>query len=161
MLTIKPHHFADILRDVGAGASSWPPHPYGHAFHTIAESLLADPGTAVRIELGADDICLPCHHNVNGVCDDTIDTSYRPQAPPSKQEWNLLLDKRWCGRLGLQQSDEMTARELCERIRDRAGDIREIYREEPQERTMERQKNLRQGIKLFLDLAPQGGSRSL
>jgi len=73
----------------------------------------------LRIELGADDICSPCRHNLGGLCDDTIDTSFRPRASQSKREWNLRIDRRWCQRLGLQQDDGLTAREFCLLIRER------------------------------------------
>ena len=98
-IRIKPHHFVDILTAVGAGREAFDPHPYGHAVHLVARAILANPDVLLEIDLGADDICAPCDHNLHGRCDDTIDTSYRPQAPPSKLEWNLRIDRRWCERL--------------------------------------------------------------
>ena len=96
MISIKPHHFVDIITAFGGGRTEFEPHPYAHALHSVAERILSDPGVRLRIELGADDICLPCRHNADGLCDDTIDTSFRPEAPRSKLEWNLLIDRRWC-----------------------------------------------------------------
>ena len=150
MIAIKPHHFVDIVAALGEGVSAYTPHPYGHAVHTVAAEVLANRDVGLRMELGADDICAPCSHNVGGLCDDTIDTSFRPAAPKSKREWNLLIDRRWCERLGLAQDDRLTARELCGRIRDRAGDIADIYREIPAERTAVRWENLRRGVEAFL-----------
>jgi len=85
------------------------------------------------------------------VCDDMIDISFRPQAPDSKREYNLLIDGRWSERLGLKQDDRLTAREFCLRIRDRAGDITDIYREMPADRTAARQAKLEKGIAKFLE----------
>ncbi len=150
MINIKPHHFVDILTGFGKGNTDPEPHPYGHAVHTVTRAVLADPDVDLRVEIGADDICTPCRHNVNGACDDTIDTSYRPEAPPSKQEWNLLLDRRWCERLGLGQGETLTARELAARIRENSEDIQDIYREIPADRNDERRANLHQGIDWFL-----------
>ena len=150
MIAIKPHHFVDIVTAFGDGHTEFHPHPYGHAVHSVAKEILANRDIDLRIELGADDICLPCRHNVDGLCDDTIDNSFRPQAPKSKREWNLLIDRRWCKRLGLRQDDQFTARELCERIRDRSGDITAIYREIPAERTADRQSKLCRGVARFL-----------
>lgn len=155
MISIKPHHFVDILTAYGEGRSETTPHPYGHALNTVTQTIMEIPDIGLRIETGADDICQPCCHNINGLCDDTINTSYRPQAPKSKREWNLILDKRWSERLGLRQNDEITARQLCERIRDLAGDITDIYREIPADRTAERQAKLTKGIALFLAKKPQ------
>ena len=151
MISIKPHHFVDIVTGLGAGNTDPKPHPHGHAVHTVTKAILADHDVVLRMEWGADDICAPCRHNTDGLCDDTIDTSYRPQAPKPKREWNLLLDRRWSERLGIEPADELTARALCIRVRDRAGDITDIYREIPPERTAERQAKLQRGIALFLE----------
>ena len=153
-LRIKPHHFVDIITSFGAGRTKFEPHPYGHAVHSVAERILADRDAALKMDLGADDICEPCKHNVDGTCDDTIDTSFRPSAPSSKQEWNLLIDQRWCERLGIGQGDRFSARELCRRLRQQAGDITDIYREIPAARTAERARNLEEGIRRFLENAP-------
>jgi hypothetical protein len=151
VIAIKPHHFVDIVTALGDRGVDFRPHPYGHAVHRVAGDILENRDVELRMELGADDICRPCCHNIDGRCDDTIDTSERPLAPKSKREWNLLIDRRWCERLGLGQDDRLTARELCRRIRDCAGDIRDIYREMPVERTAQRQVKLRRGIALFLE----------
>jgi len=147
---IKPHHFVDILTSFGPGRGTFQPHPYGHALHAVAGRILRDPDALLEIELGADDVCKPCRHNVKGLCQDTIDTSYRPAAPSLKREWNLLIDRRWCGRLNIHQGDRLTAREFCRRLRDLAGEITDIYREIPADRTAERASNLRKGIRRFL-----------
>ena len=148
-IRIKPHHFVDIITSYGRG-EEFKPHPYGHAVHTVAERILSNRDVMLVMELGADDICGPCKHNVGGVCDDVIDTSYRPQAPSRKQEWKLLIDERGCKRLELLQGDRLTARQFCERLRDRAGDITDIYREIPAEMTAERVKAMREGVRRFL-----------
>ena len=149
-IRIKPHHFVDILCALGRGQTTFEPHPYGHDVHGVAARLLADRDTLVEIELGADDICRPCVHNVGGLCDDTIDTSFRPDAPSSKREYNLLLDERWCERLGLRQGQRLTARELGRLLRERAGDVAGLYRENPADRTAKRAEDLRAGIEEFL-----------
>ena len=150
MIRVKPHHFIDILASFGAGQTRFEPHPYGHAVHTVAERVLKNPNVLLEMELGADDICEPCKHNVKGLCDDTIDTSFRPQAPKSKREWNLLIDQRWCERLRLKQGDQLTAREFVLRLRDLAGDITDIYREIPADRTADRARKMNAGIeKIF------------
>ena len=151
MFSIKPHHFVDIITALGQGCIPVEPHPYGHAVHIVAQGVMANRDVALRIELGADDICAPCRHNIEGLCDDVIDTSFRPTAPVSKREWNLLIDERWCARLGIQQGDVLTARQFCVRLRDRAGDITSIYREIPACRTADRQRNLERGLEKFLE----------
>lgn len=151
MITIKPHHFVDILTAFGDGKVEFEPHPYGHALHRVAREILSRRDVPLEIELGADDICQPCRHNQDGACVDRIDTSYRPTAPESKQAWNLLIDRRWCERLGLKPGGRLTASELSQRIRDRAGDITHIYREIPADRTAYRGAKLERGVSKFLE----------
>ena len=155
MLTIKPHHFIDIITQFGDEGAPLQPHPFGHAVHTVAQQLLTNRNIMLCMELGSDAICEPCCHNVSGVCDDTIDTSFRPQAPASKQDYNQLIDRRWCERLGLEQGDRLSARAFCARVQDRAGNIEEIYRETPAERTQARQAKLLEGIAWFLGEEPR------
>ncbi len=151
ILSIKPHHFVDIITAFGDGKTVFEPHPYGHAVHTAAKRILECKEITLQIELGADAICLPCKHNINGKCVDTIDTSYRPEAPSSKREWNLLIDRRWCQKLDLHEGAQMTAREFCQRIQQKAGDITDIYREIPADRTAERARKLNAGLMLYLE----------
>ena len=150
VILIKPHHFVDIITSFSADDLTFAPSPYGHAVHTVSERVLENRDILLEMELGADDICAPCKHNIEGMCDDTIDTSFRPEAPSSKREWNLMIDERWCERLKLKQGDRLTAREFCRRLRDDSGDITDIYREIPAERTAERARNLKAGIEKFL-----------
>lgn len=150
MILIKPHHLVDIITSFGAGQRTFKPHPYGHAVHTVSQAILDDPNTTLKIELGADDICRPCKHNINGFCDDTIDTSYRPQAPSLKREWNLLVDHRWCERLGIRSGDTLSARELARLILDKMGDITGIYQEIPADMTAQRNADLVKGLKFLL-----------
>ena len=151
MIAIKPHHFVDIITALGEGRTKFEPHPYGHAADVVAREILGNPETVLAVELGADDICRPCRHNIDGSCDDTIDTSFRPAAPESKGEWNLLIDRRWCERLGLSQGDRLTARALCERIGGCTDDMMTIYGEIPPERTADRRRRLLKGIVRFLE----------
>lgn len=150
MIAIKPHHFIDIIAAYGGEQASFEPHPYGHAVHLVAHQVLADPDTELCMELGADNICAPCSHNAEGRCDDTIDTSYRPDAPSSKLEWNLRIDERWCQRLGLAQGDRLTARQFCERLKRATDNIDDIYREVPRAMTADRLRQVRAGVARFL-----------
>ena len=150
VIRIKPHHFIDILAALGRGQRTFEAHPYGHAVHSVAAVLLEQPEALLEIELGADDVCRPCKHNVDGRCDDTIDTSFRPDAPRSKREYNLLIDRRWCERLGLQPGERIGARQFCRRLGELRGDLTAIYRETPVDRTAERERAIRAGVEAFL-----------
>lgn len=157
MISIKPHHFIDILTAFGEGETDPQPHPYGHAVHSVTKEVLANRDVSLRMEFGADDICRPCCHNIHGLCDDTIDAAYLPLAPRSKREYNLMIDQRWSKRLGIQQDDILTAREFCLRLVERAGDISDLYPETPADRVAARQKNLQLGVARFLERPGSNG----
>lgn len=151
MIAIKPHHFIDIVAAYGDGQTRFEPHPLGHAVHSVAHQVLADPDVELCMELAADDICAPCVQNDAGQCRDTIDTSYRPSAPASKREWNLRIDERWCERLGLVQGDRLTARQFCERLATTTEDIDDIYAEVPRAMTADRLRKIRAGVTRLLE----------
>ena len=146
VIYIKPHHFVDIIADFGTGKTKFEAHPYGHAVHTVSEKILNNRDILLEIVMGADDICKPCKHNISGLCDDIIDTSFRPKAPSSKREWNLLIDQRWCKRLNIKQGDRLTARQLCQKLRDLTSDITDIYYEIPPDMISKKTSNLVKGI---------------
>lgn len=150
MIKIKPHHFVDILRALGDESNEFAPHPYGHDVHTVAARIFADRDVMLQMELGVDDICTPCIHNVDGACDDTIDTSFRPQAPPSKQAWNLLIDQRWCKVLGRNEGERLTARQFCELVLQTLDSMPSIYQEIPPDRVATRTEAIRHGIEKLL-----------
>jgi len=150
VIRIRPLHFVDIICDYGSGVDEFQPHPYGHAVHTVANRMIRDKETLLEITLEPDDVCIPCVHNVNGVCDNVLDRSFRPSAPPMMRDWDFLINTRWCERLGIAEGDRYTARELCERLRDRAGDITELFPEFTDNRATVKAKNLAAGVKKFL-----------
>jgi hypothetical protein len=150
-MRIKPHHLVDIISSFGSGKPEFKPHPFGHAVHIVAETVFTNPDVEFQIELGADTICSPCKYNVNNACIDTIDTSFRPLAPKSKNEWNLLIDRRWCGKLALKQGDVLTARRFAGILLEKAGDVSDIYCEFPPDLTLRKQAAIEKGVKFFLE----------
>ncbi len=151
-IKIKPHHFIDIITSFSKDKILLTPHPYGHRVHSISKRIINDMNLISEIELGSDNICQPCIHNIKGTCDDTIGTSYRPKAPHLKRDWNLIIDKRWCERLKIKQGDKITILKFCNLLKENLNNITEIYKEVPKEKTIERENNLKKGLKKYLDL---------
>ena len=149
-IRIKPHHFIDIITSFAVDKVLLEPHPYGHNVYSVSKKILTDRNVVLEIELHDDDICSPCIHNINGICDDTIDTANRPQAPTLKREWNLLIDNRWCERLKIKHGDKISALKFCELINENTNNILEIYKEVNKEHTVNRELNLRKGLKKYL-----------
>jgi len=69
----------------------------------------------------------------------------------SKGEYNILLDRRWCKRLGIRQGDKLTARKFCELLlRDGLDDITDIYCNIPAERVAKKAVVIKEGIRKYL-----------
>ncbi len=150
IIKIKPHHFIDIITSFYADRVILKPHYYYHNVHSISKTILENRNTLLEIDLGVDDICKPCIHNINGVCDDMLDISNRPKVPPLKREWNLILDTRWCERLKIDQGTIISVLEFCMLLEEGANNLLEIYKENKREYTIEREIHLKKGLKKYL-----------
>ncbi|MGF1822734.1 hypothetical protein [Vibrio splendidus] len=150
MISIKPHHLVDIIISFHEECVIPEPHSYRHDVHTVTQEVIRNPDTLLFMELGADDICVPCIHNKEGQCQDVIDITFRPTAPSSKREYNSLIDERWLNHLDLKEGDTITARDFCLLLLDRASDITPIYIENPKEKIEQKQTRLCKGIETFL-----------
>ncbi len=154
VIRIKPHHFLDIVRDFGAGVE-FEPSPYGHALHLVAEKVLADRQTMLKLVLSIDRICEPCKNHVDGHC---VDTTATTGEVTSKEQWNLTIDTRLLQRLGLEEGTRIRADDFCRLTRERlypAGQVEgalifDIWREAPREKTESRARDLLRGIALYL-----------
>ena len=153
IIKIKPHHFIDIITSFSADRVILKPHYYYHNVHSISKIILENRNTLLEIDLGADDICKPCIHNINGICDDMLDISNRPKVPPLKREWNLILDTRWCKRLGIDQGTVISVIEFCSLLEEGSNNLAEIYKENKKEHTIERETRLKKGLKKYLTLS--------
>jgi len=150
IIKIKPHHFIDIITSFSADRVILKPHYYYHNVHSISKTILENRNTLLEIDLGTDDICKPCIHNINGICDDMLDISNRPKVPQLKREWNLILDTRWCKRLKIDQGTIISVLEFCELLVEGSNNLLEIYKENKREHNIEREINLKKGLKKYL-----------
>lgn len=150
LIRIKPHHFIDVITSFSANELVIKPHKYNHHVHLVTKKIVENKDLILEIELGADDICMPCIHNNKGICDDMLDISNRPKVPSMKREWNLILDKRWCKRLNLEQGERITALDFCILLKDSSNNLLEIYKENDKENTVKREINLKIGLKKYL-----------
>ena len=121
-MKVRPHHLLDIITSHGAG-HEFKPAAYGHAVHTCAEIVLNDLDTPLEFVVGADFICEPCIHLVDGRCDDVLS---QLDPPISKQDYNDDLDRRLLAYFELQEGDRMTFGEYLEVIREHFEGLPEI-----------------------------------
>ncbi len=141
VMHIRPHHLLDIIASHGAGAE-FKPAAYGHAVHTCAEIVLGDVSTPLEFIVGADFICEPCIHLVDGLCDDMVNSL---DPPVLKQDYNDDLDRRLLVHFGLAEGDRMTFGEYLTVIREHLDGLAEIC-SHPGESVDKRRSDLAAGL---------------
>ena len=142
IMKLRPHHLIDVVSDYGQGVE-FSPHPYGHALHTVAARLLAEPSLEVELVLAADDICAPCCHlQADGSCDDVL---AQLAEPISKQAYNDDLDARVFAALGLEPGTRLTVRAFLERLHAHVPGIEQVCTH-PGEDRADRLRGLQAGL---------------
>ncbi len=142
MLTLRPHHLLDIVTQYGAG-HPFTPSPMGHAVHSVAETVIADPDLEVSFIAGADDICAPCRNLVGGRC---IDVLSQLDPPISKQDYNDALDLRLMALLGMEQGTRRTVREFLRMVQTRLDEVAPVCTH-PKEDPEARRRHLGAGLR--------------
>ncbi len=145
-VAMRPHHFVDILRQLGAGRE-FAPSPYGHAVHSVAGALLDRPDTLLLLVNRCDDVCAPCIHNKNGVCDD-----YLSDRRMSKHDFNTALDARLFAHLKLEEAVSLSAMDFAGVLRDRLADPTAVWTDVSGEEARMRLSMMLRGIEKFLSV---------
>lgn len=119
MLSLRPHHILDMVRNIGNGRKI-EPHPYGHLLHIITRSIIDDVNQECTLVVRNDDICGPCIHLHNGQCDDIL-----PQLTDrvSKQGYNDKLDKEILEFIELEENTIMKISDYLTLIKANIEDI--------------------------------------
>ncbi|MDD5678353.1 MAG: hypothetical protein PHW60_10250 [Kiritimatiellae bacterium] len=150
MLKIRPLHFVDIIRDIGNDIIDFKPNSNGNNYHAVAAQILNNKDLLLEITLDPDDVCKPCRNNASGVCDETIDRSFRPTAPPLMRDWDLSINRRWCERLKINPGDRFTAKALCRILKDHTDNMQAIYHEIIDDRIAKKEIAVKKGIAKYL-----------
>lgn len=147
VVTIKPHHFMDVIKLYGSGLEQFVPDPaMGHDFYRIGNLILSCPELELSLTTEGDDICRPCKFFQNR-CTDEI---HHLPGISSKDDYNRTLDQRI---IELYQLNEASypARSLCEALRRQADLIFEVWREEPASTTEKRFRLFQKGAERYLE----------
>ena len=144
VIHMRPHHFVDILRQIGAG-QEFKPSAYGHAVHSVAKALIENPNTVMMLVNHCDTICAPCVHKKNGVCDDVLS-----DGKTSKHEFNTALDARLFERLRLEEAMALSAADFCKLLCERFGNPSEIWTNVSWVEAQKRLETTLKGIEKFL-----------
>lgn len=149
-MVIKPHHFMDIIKLYGAGIEVFVPDPdYGHDFYMAANEIISNHDTFISFTDGADDICGPCRClGADGICQDSIS---HIKGITSKDGYNKMLDRRIMTELGLCHDGLYTAGELCRRMGEQSGLVEAVWKEEDEEKMLERKRLFAAGVRKYLD----------
>lgn len=127
VITIKPHHFMDIIKLYGKGIEVFvPDEKMGHDFYKVANQIISDKKAVLRLTTDGDDICRPCKA-YQTQCTDPLSTI---PGFTSKNTYNKALDERMAALFGLDLKKTYTAEELCTLYADRHDLIFDVWKEE-------------------------------
>lgn len=145
-LTLKPHHFMDILKLYGAGVEEFvPDKKLGHDFYRAGNLILENPDLPVFLTSEGDDICRPCRA-YRGCCQDGL--SHIP-GYTSKDAYNHQLDSRIFSLFGL-SGGPYTALELCEILYADREKIFQVWIEEESSAVQQRCERFTAGAEKYL-----------
>lgn len=113
IITIKPHHYVDIIKLYGSGLTRFvPDEEYHHDFYRIGNEIVSDPNIQLQFTLKCDDICSTCKcKNEQGLCEDSV---FHLPGYTSKECYNKMLDERLIQLLCLKMDRTYTSKEYCE-----------------------------------------------
>lgn len=129
MITIKPHHFLDIIKLYGKGIERFvKDEAYNHDFYSVANEIINNNQVIIKLTLFEDDICGPCKYMGNdGVCTDKI---YHISSINSKDKWNKILDQRIMNYTDILENSTLSARDFCEILYSKKEYIFDIWKED-------------------------------
>lgn len=146
-MKLRIHHFFDIIRDFGSGKKI-EAHPYGHAYHTVAELIMNDADTKWQLVISSDETCDGCSHLINGVCDDVI--THRKDFS-GKEAFNNYLDTRIMEACGFKESGKYSPKELCEFAHKYITNIEFIYAGNDLAHNKLRKRNVLRGLNFYTE----------
>lgn len=145
-MTIRIHHFFDIIRDLRTGETLSADTHYKHSYHSVANILRDSPGTKMKITAGIDSVCDGCIHNKYGKCDDPLN---RKTGFTMKHDYNNYLDKRILSTLNWSEGDIVTPRKICKSADKYIDNIYRIYEIDNPEDIGSRKMRFIEGLKFY------------
>lgn len=147
-ITIKPHHFIDIIKLYGSGITCFVlDETMGHDFYRIANRILQNPDCPIALTIAGDDICKPCKKYL-GNCQDSLN---HISGFTSKDVYNRTLDERILKLYQLSKNGH-TARSLCHTLYQHHELIFQVWKEEATQITEKRHHLFVTGARKFLSI---------
>jgi hypothetical protein len=144
-MKLRIHHFYDIIRDFGIDKPILP-HPYGHAYHTIAEEIHQNSNIPIQLVISCDSICKGCNQLKNNSCVDII--SHRNDYS-WKEEFNNHIDNQIIKLCALNLNTIYTPITLCEFASIYIAKMEQIYFGNDINHTQNRKRNFIAGLKYY------------
>lgn len=150
MITIKPHHFLDIIKLYGAGIENFvPDENRHHDFYKVANQIIHDQNTQLKLTIHTDDICEPCRCHIENKCIDELNTI---EGYDYKDDYNHVLDNRMIKYFHLDMKQTYTAYELCTIYYKQKENIMKVWIDENTQQTQKRYDLFCLGAQKYINL---------
>jgi hypothetical protein len=148
VMTMRIHHFFDIIRDLRTGEKITADTNYKHSYHSVANTLRDNPSVKMKIIVGLDSVCDGCIHNEDGKCDDPLTIK---KGFTMKHDYNNYLDKRILEKLNWSEGDIVTPKKICKSADKYINAIYQIYEIDLKEEIDARKKEFIEGLQFYSD----------
>jgi len=145
-LTIRIHHFFDIIRVLRSGKKLEANDLYKHSYHKVANTIRDFPDLKMKIVMDLDSVCDGCIHNKDGKCDDPLTII---KGFTMKNDYNNYLDKRILEKSNISEGDIVTPRLICKSAYKYIDNIYQIYELAPKIEIDARKKEFIDGLKIY------------
>jgi len=145
-MTMRIHHFFDIIRDLRTGEKMVADTNYKHSYHSVANTLMDSSDIKMKIIVGLDSVCDGCIHNKEGKCDDPLTIK---KGFTMKHDYNNYLDKRILEKLNWSEGDIVTPKKICKSAGKYINSIYQIYEIDPKEEIDARKKEFIEGLRYY------------
>jgi len=142
-ITMRIHHFFDIIRDLRTGEKMVADNNYKHSYHSVANTLRDSADIKMKIVVGLDSVCDGCIHNIDGKCDDPLTIK---KGFTMKHDYNNYLDKRILEKYNISEGDIVTPGKICKSAYKYIDNIYQIYSLDPKEEIDARKKEFIEGL---------------
>ncbi|MEG1568885.1 MAG: DUF1284 domain-containing protein [Oscillospiraceae bacterium] len=148
MITIKPHHFIDIIKLYGGGIEKFVPcEAFGHDFYKVANEIIGNLDVELKLTIYGDDICKPCNRYNGTECTDALSGI---DGFCKKEAYNRELDTRVLTLLNLKTDESYTARQFLNQLYQYNDVIFLVWKEEKCENTDKRNALFRKGCEKLI-----------
>ncbi len=147
-ITIRIHHFFDIIREFATKENIPALDSYKHSYHSVAHQIRDNNSLRLKLVLETDAVCRGCIYNIELGC---MDTLTRKKGFALKNDYNDYLDRRILEACQLSLGQILTPKEICQTSDKYIQNMEYIYAIDTDAKTAIRKEEFIKGLINYSD----------